>query len=399
MRNGVLNFQPARMLQAREARGMTQAAVAAYTNKSPPTISKWENGAQVPEAPALTALAAALGVPEQFLLRPIPATGESPFFFRSNQAITKEAQSIARRRLEWLNEVSGALQDWVDWPVVTVPRLGDGDYRKLTDQDIEAFAAECRRVWKLGTGPIENMVLVLENAGVICVREELGYDRMDGVSKWFENDGRPYVFLSSDKANAVRSRFDAAHELGHLVMHWNVATIDYTRQPELERQAHLFAAAFLLPSETFAAEVSSPSLDTFLALKPRWKVSVAAMIMRCKQLEIIDEAYGVRLWKNYSARGWRRGEPLDDTHPFEAMRLLPRAVNMVVEATQMSKAALLERLGFFGGDAASLCSLPEGYFETQASITRLEPAIRMRDLPSTTDQPTSAANVLPFTRR
>jgi hypothetical protein len=149
----------------------------------------------------------------------------------------------------------------------------------------------------------------------------------------------------------------------------------------------------------FAAEVSSPSLDTFLALKPRWKVSVAAMVMRCKQLEIIDEAYGVRLWKNYSARGWRRGEPLDDTHPFEAMRLLPRAVNMVVEATQMSKAALLERLGFFGGDAASLCSLPEGFFDAQASITRLDPVIRMRTTASASEAPPGAANVLPFTRR
>lgn len=378
MRNGVQNFQPARMLQAREARGLTQAAVAGLTNRSPPTISKWENGVQTPETPALATLAAALNVPEQFLLRPLLNSGDSPYFFRSNAAITKEAQSIARRRLEWLNEVSIALQDWVDWPDLLVPRLGSGDYRKLTDADIEGFASECRRLWKLGNGPIENVVLAMENAGIICVREELGYDRMDGVSKWFESDARPYVFLSSDKANAVRSRFDAAHELGHLVMHWNVATIDYMRQPELERQAHLFAAAFLMPCETFAAEVSSPSLETFMTLKPRWKVSIGAMIMRCKQLNIIDEAYGVRLWKNYSARGWRRGEPLDTTYAFETMRLIPRAVNMIVSATQMSKAALLERLGLYGGDAASLCSLDEGYFDAPAVVTRLEPAVRMR---------------------
>lgn len=377
MRNGVLSFQPARMLQAREARGLTQAALAALTNKSPPTISKWERGSQTPEAPALASLSAALGVPKQFLLRPVLEVGDSPFFFRSNQAITREAQLIARRRLEWLNEVSVALQDWVDWPGITVPSLGNGDYRKLTDADIEHFASECRRVWKLGSGPIDNVVLALENAGVICVREELGYDRMDGVSKWFATDGRPYVFLAADKANAVRSRFDAAHELGHLVMHWNVPTIDYVRQPELERQAHLFASAFLLPSETFAAEISVPSLDAFLTLKSRWKVSVAAMIMRCKQLDIIDGAYSTRLWKNYSARGWRRGEPLDDALSFEETRLLPRAVRMILEATQISKSALLERLGFNGGDASSLCSLPEGYFDSAPEVARL-PAPQMR---------------------
>ncbi|MCP3656994.1 MAG: ImmA/IrrE family metallo-endopeptidase [Herbaspirillum sp.] len=376
MRSGVSSFQPERMLQAREARGLTQAAIAVMIGKSPSTVSKWENGSQTPELPALAALAQSLGVPEQFLLRPVPEMGASPYFFRSNQAITKEAQSIARRRLEWLNEISIALQDWVDWPVITVPRLGTGDYRKLNDSDIEDFAAECRRQWQLGNGPIENVTLVLENAGVICVREPLGYDRMDGVSKWFATDSRPYVFLAADKANGIRGRFDAAHELGHLVMHWDVATIDYARQPELERQAHLFAAAFLLPSETFAAEVSSPSLDTFLALKTRWKVSIAAMIMRCKQLGIIDDAYAVRLWKNYSARGWRRGEPNDDVFPVEHMRLIPRAISLIVESTQMSRLALLDRLGLFGGDTASLCSLPEGYFDAPAQLTRLEPRVR-----------------------
>jgi len=381
------------MLQAREARGLTQAALACMTHKSPPTISKWESGAQTPEAPALASLAAALQVPEQFLLRPVADTGDSPYFFRSNQAITREAQTIARSRLNWLNEISIALQDWIDWPGVMVPRLGNGDYRRLTDADIEEFAAQCRRQWQLGSGPIENVVLALENAGIICVREELGYDRMDGVSKWFANDNRPYVFLSADKANGMRSRFDAAHELAHLVIHWAVPTIDYTRQPELERQAHLFAGAFLMPGETFAAEVASPSLDTFLTLKPRWKVSVAAMIVRCRQLEIIDEAYSVRLWKNYSARGWRRGEPLDDLQPFEAMRLLPRAVRMITEATQLSRAALLERLGFLGGDAASLCSLEEGYFDAPAPVAKLEPVVRLRQEAGAAVRP---AKVIPF---
>jgi Zn-dependent peptidase ImmA (M78 family)/transcriptional regulator with XRE-family HTH domain len=379
MRSGIQSFQPGRMLQAREARGLTQAAVATMTAKSPATVSKWEGGTQLPEAAALAALSRALAVPEDLLLRPMPVYGDAPFFFRSNANITNEAQSIARRRLEWLNEISVSLQDWIDWPTVNVPRLGQGDFRKLTDADIETLAGECRRHWSMGNGPIEDVVLLLENAGAICVREALGYDRMDGVSKWFENDFRPYVFLSADKANGVRSRFDAAHELAHLVMHWAVPSIDYSRQPELERQAHLFAGAFLLPAETFAAEVSFPSLDSFLAIKPRWKISMAAMIMRCKQLHIIDDAYATRLWKNYSARGWRKGEPLDTTIEFEQMRLLPRAIKMITESANLSRSALLDRLGLGAGDAASLCSLPEGYFEPPATVTNLVPSVRFKE--------------------
>lgn len=393
MRNGIQSFQPGRMLQAREARGLTQAAIASMTAKSPPTISKWEGGTQMPEAAALTALSRALAVPEDFLLRPMPNFGDSPFFFRSNANITNEAQAIARRRLEWLNEISISLQDWIDWPIINIPKLGAGDYRKLTDADIEMLAAECRRHWGLGNGPIEDVVLLLENAGAICVREALGYDRMDGVSKWFESDSRPYIFLSADKANGVRSRFDAAHELAHLVMHWAVPSIDYVRQPELERQAHLFAGAFLLPAETFSAEVSFPSLDGFLAIKPRWKSSIAAMIMRCKQLNIIDDAYATRLWKNYSARGWRKGEPLDVTIEFESMRLLPRAVKMITESANVSRSALLDRLGLGSGDAASLCSLSEGYFEPPASVTNLVPSVKFRDRQSINGE---SANIIAF---
>ena len=394
MRNGIQSFQPARMLQAREARGLTQAALASMTAKSPPTISKWEGGTQMPEAAALTALSRALAVPEDFLLRPMPNFGDTPYFFRSNAKITNEAQSIAKRRLEWLNEISLSLQDWVDWPAVNVPKLGCGDHRKLTDSDIEKFAGECRRHWNLGNGPIEDVVLLLENAGTICVRETLGYDRMDGVSRWFENDCRPYVFLSADKANGVRSRFDTAHELAHLVLHWAVSSIDYVRQPELERQAHLFAGAFLLPAETFAAEVSFPSMDSFLTIKPRWKTSVAAMIMRCKQLNVIDDAYAQRLWKNYSARGWRKGEPSDDSIQFETMRLLPRAVKIITDSSNISRSGLLDRIGLGSGDAASLCSLPEGYFEPPATVINLSATVRLRKSENNSTQ--ASANILSF---
>jgi Zn-dependent peptidase ImmA (M78 family)/transcriptional regulator with XRE-family HTH domain len=397
MRSGIQSFQPRRMLQAREARGLTQAAIASMTAKSPATISKWEGGTQIPEAPALTLLSLALAVPEDLLLRPLPNYGDSPYFFRSNSKITIEAQNIAMRRLEWLNEVSTSLQDWIDWPAINIPKLGAGDYRKLTDSDIEGLADQCRKHWRLGAGPIDDVVLVLENAGVICVREALGYDRMDGVSKWFENDLRPYVFLSADKANGVRNRFDAAHELAHLVLHWAVPNIDYKRQPELERQAHLFAGAFLLPAEAFAAEVSFPSIDNFLAIKSRWKTSIGAMIMRCKQLEIIDDAYSERLWKNYSARGWRKGEPLDSSIGFEEMRLLPRAVQMIVDSVNVGRSGLLRRIGLSAGDATSLCSLPEGYFNAPSPVVNLTPMVRLKRESSELQEKT--ANVIMFSRK
>ncbi|WP_200286239.1 ImmA/IrrE family metallo-endopeptidase [Rhabdochromatium marinum] len=344
--------------------------------RSSSTISKWEKGDQLPEIKTHNQLSLCLGFPAAWFLKPVPSYGDFVTFFRSNASVTKEAQRIALIRLKWLNETSHAMQQWIDWPSINLPVINKTDHKTISDEEIERIALQTRECWKLGLGPISDVLLAMENAGIICTREELGFSRMDGASRWFETDQRPYVFLAADKANGVRSRFDAAHELAHLILHKNVDGPEFfKRHPELERQAHLFASAFLLPAESFAAEITRPSLDTFVALKPRWKVSIAAMIMRCRQLGIVDESYATRLWKNYSARGWRKGEPIDDQIPFEPARLLPRAVDLVVSRGGLTKESVLSAVGLSPTDSESLCGLPAGYFSRQtqaASIHQLK---------------------------
>lgn len=402
MRSGVAGFQPARLAQARMARSMTQIALGRMIGRSSGTLSKWESGDQQPEAEALERLSTCLGLPSAWFLKPVPNYGESVCFFRSTAAATKTAQAIAQVRLKWLNEISLDLQQFLEWPDINLPTLDQIDHKNISEEDIEEAAALCRNTWKLGLGPISNMLLALENSGVICTREELGYTRMDGASQWFLTDGRPYVFLSADKANAMRSRFDAAHELGHLVLHRSVTGLDFTkRNPEIERQAHRFASAFLLPAESFAAEISHPSLDTFLTLKPRWKVSVAAMIVRCADLGIIDEAYTIRLWKNYSARGWRRGEPLDDSIPVEKTKLLPRAIELILSSGVFDRPGIVSTLGLSQSDTESLCGLPLGWLsETKnqniSDIVRLKTEVGVS---SNVDRPTHhQANIIDFSK-
>jgi Zn-dependent peptidase ImmA (M78 family)/transcriptional regulator with XRE-family HTH domain len=382
MRAGVAGFQNERLLQARLCRGLTQTALATMVGRSSGTVSKWEKGDQAPESDALERLATCLSLPASWFLKRVPNYGDSVCFFRSNASITKEAQSISKIRLTWLNELSVILQGWLDWPEVNIPCIEKADHRNINDAEVEQASLNCRNAWKLGLGPISDVVLALENAGAICVREELGFTKMDGSSMWFDTDRRPYVFLAADKANGVRSRFDAAHELGHLVLHRAVNGLEFSkRYPEIERQAHLFAGAFLMPAESFAAEITRPSLDTFMALKPRWKVSVAAMIMRCQQLGIIDADYSTRLWKNYSARGWRKGEPLDDKIEFEPVRLLPRAINLLLSEAGLTKDGLLAALGLNGPDCERLCGLPEGFFNKEATVSSLD-MVRFKKLPN-----------------
>ena len=376
MRSGTPGFRGERLAQARDARGLTQVALARLIERSSSSISRWEGGEQSPEPQALAALATELEVPVAFFLRPLRDNGPAPTFFRSMASTTQSLRRRTRARLRWAQEIALSLQEWVDLPEVDVPLLeGVSDYREIGDRDIEAMANECRSVWELGGGPITDVLLVLENAGVVVVKEEVGSVRMDGLSTWWAADSRPYVLIARDKDTCVRSRMDAAHELGHLVLHRGLeekilnSSADFR---EIERQAFDFAGAFLMPAESFAAEVWTPSLNAFLALKERWKTSVAAMIKRCGRLGMLSEEYERRLWKHYSTRGWRKSEPLDDRLEAEDPRLLARSVQLLVDEGVRDRRSLLTDFRLPGPDVELLCGLPPGYMSADsAEVVRL----------------------------
>ena len=371
MRSGTPGFRGERLAQARDARGLTQVALARLIRRSSSSISRWEGGEQSPEPQALAALATELEAPVAFFLRPLRDGGPAPMFFRSMASTTQSLRRRTRARLRWAQEIALSLQEWVDLPEVDVPLLeGISDYREIRDQDIEAMANECRAVWVLGGGPITDVLLVMENAGIMVVKEEVGSVKMDGLSNWSAADSRPYVLIARDKDTCVRSRMDAAHELGHLVLHRGLeekvlnSSADFR---EIERQAFDFAGAFLMPAESFAAEVWTPSLNAFMALKERWKTSIAAMIKRCSGLHMLSEEYERRLWKHYSSRGWRKSEPLDEKLEAENPRLLSRSVQLLVDERVRDRRSLLTDFRLQGPDIEALCGLERGYMSADSA--------------------------------
>src|SRR5262249_5990128 len=152
------------------------------------------------------------------------------------------------------------------------------------------------------------------------VRDYLEADTLDALSEWLEPEGIPFIVLNADKESAVRSRFDLAHELGHLILHRSVTPDDLKKKPlfrQIEKQAFRFAGALLLPQRPFLADLHALSLDALRALKSKWKVAIAAMIHRLSDLGVLTEEQEKRFWINYARRGWRGREPLDDQLPCE----------------------------------------------------------------------------------
>ncbi len=91
--------------------------------------------------------------------------------------------------------------------------------------------------------------------------------------------------LGSDKDSAARSRFDAAHELAHLILHNSVTKLGPPLHKLLEEQANRFAGAFLLPVDGFTNDIGALlTLNSLWVLKRKWRVSIAAMIHRCAEI-------------------------------------------------------------------------------------------------------------------
>ena len=374
-------FVPERLIEAREARSITQAELAKSLSRPAPTVSNWERGHQAPEPASLDILSRVLNIPSGYFLRPMPEHGTNAIFFRSLANTTVRARTREKARMRWLQHISLALQNTLDFPINDLPKIVEPQaYLKLKEEDLESIADTLRRHWKLGESPITNIVLVVENAGVIVGIDEVGNTRIDGQANWSASDQRPYILLARDKYTAYRRQMDVAHELCHLILHYGVDESDLEKNFDLiEHQAKYMACALLLPHRSFAAEISSLSLDGFLALKRRWKVSVGAMIKRVRDLDIINEDAEKRFWKYRATRGWHRREPYDlpSETPVEEPRLLRRSIEMIVDKKVRSKGDLVHADICLGAsDIETLASLKPNYFANSDIVVPFEPKLK-----------------------
>lgn len=376
MRPGTPGFVPERLIEAREARGLsTQLALASLVGKPRSTISRWELGEATPEPEALELLARQLNVRRSHLLRPIPDHGRGAFFFRARKSVEKDIRASERARLRWVQDISLVLQHYYDFPSYDVPDLLAGEsYKSLREEDFERIALELRRHWRLGEGPIASVIGVLEARGFVVACDEVGSSRLDGLCRWSEVDQRPYVLLAKDKRSFFRSQMDAAHEMAHAILHRGVDQGSLEKDFDLiEAQAFRLASAFLMPSTTFPLEARYPTLSGLLSLKDRWRVSVKAMIKRCSDLAIISDTAATQLYKHYSAKGWNRGEPMDLEHPADEPKLLAKAIRGLVESGVRSKRDLLEtEFTIPATDLEQLAALPPGWFDLSGEVIALE---------------------------
>jgi Zn-dependent peptidase ImmA (M78 family)/transcriptional regulator with XRE-family HTH domain len=364
-------FVGARLREAREARSLTAAALARALDVTPAAVSQYEKGVGSPRPEVLDIICRVLRFPIQFFLRDVPPRDSATVLYRSLSSATKTARTRAERHLAWVVEdIVPYLAEYVEFPPVRLPELPvPNDPFVLSDDDIEAFAGDARRLLGLRNGPIGNLLWLLENAGTTIVRTALGSDKLDSFSAWM--NGRPFIVIGTEKGSAVRYNFDLGHELGHLLLHRHRdrdRVFTPAEHHQLEQQANRFSGAFLLPAEEFRNDVFAPTLGAFRSLKPKWRTSIGVMINRVSQLGMVREKDETWLWMQYGRRGWKRWEPLDDDLDIQEPQLLRQAVTLLLDERVQTRADLLAHVALSPEDIERLLGFESGYLSREETM-------------------------------
>jgi len=269
-------FNPSRLSIARKRRLLNKKGFADLVGVAAHTITRCEQGQSKPSSDNIVKFAETLNFPVAFFYRSDLEIADAELVsFRSQRAMTAAERDAALAAGAIGFEISDWIESRFDLPTIQVP--------DLNLYDPETAAILLRQDWGLGEDPISNMVHLLESKGIRVFSLAENSKRVNAFSLW--RGDKPYVFLNTMKT-AENSRFDAAHELGHLTLHQDGKTTGRVAEDEANR----FASALLLPKASVLASISRVhSIDQLVHSKKKWLVSLSALTLRLHRLNKLTD--------------------------------------------------------------------------------------------------------------
>lgn len=280
-------FNVERLELARKRRRFTAKILAERAGIAPVTLSRIVHRQQVPDESTIDALVAALGFARAFFEQddfdPIDASAAS---FRSLTGMTARERDAALAAGSLAFEVMDWVSERFTLPESDILDLGH-------ERNPVAAARMLRQHWAIGEKPIGNMIKLLESKGARVFSLAEDTKNVDAFSCWRNNE--PYIFLNTFKSSE-RSRFDAAHELAHLVLHRHGGP----QGRKAETEANNFASAFLMPQADLMSTIPYvSSVDQIIQAKKRWGVAAVALAYRLNKLGLMTEWQYIQINRQY----------------------------------------------------------------------------------------------------
>ncbi|MCH8014666.1 MAG: ImmA/IrrE family metallo-endopeptidase, partial [Candidatus Dadabacteria bacterium] len=282
------------------------------------TVSKYEVGILPISDDDLIRLSTVLDYPPHFFSLRVSIEGPSisESFHRKRQSISAlilhQVYALAEiRRIE----IQKLLKSF-DETKQGFPKFPIDEY----DDDVEKVARTVRAQWQIPPGPVNNVTKIIEKERAVIFEYDLGTRQIDGFSH--RSDNMPPMFFLNKDVPPDRWRWTLAHELGHIIMHFDVDR----PAKVIEEQADRFAGEFLAPGNELKPQLMGLDFPKLAGLKRYWKISMAALVMRAYHLKAITDNQRRNMFMRLSKAGYRLREPAVTDPPIETPGLPYRLV-------------------------------------------------------------------------
>ncbi len=329
---------------ARDLRCMSQKDLTDVVKFTQGKLSKIENGLLRCSENDINLIATALDFPIEFFFQDDPIYGLGINYRKKKTSTGKELRYFEALFQIRRMQIARLLKS-VDIGEIDIKEFSIEEYTPST------VAKIVRDMWHIPSGPINNIVEIIEGMGGIVFSENVRGSKVDAMSQWITRIPIKEVSMSHSYMDAClpplffvnankpmdRIRFSIAHELGHILMH---------RVPneKMEEEADKFAAEFLMPEDDIKNQLRSLSLDKLANLKLQWKTSMAALIHRAKELRCITTNQAKYMFMKLSSMGYRLKEPEHLLPPRENPKLLHNIIDVYFKDFSYTKKDLYSLL-------------------------------------------------------
>lgn len=327
---------------ARRSRQLSQIQLSELSGVPRSAISRCEAGVQNLTESVIERVASALDYPASFFRRPSPliGLGGGAVFHRKQQQLPARklyrAHALAEiRRLEVMTMLDSLEPEFPVVPEYPV---------EWFDDDPEKIARTIRVFMEIPPGPVFNVTNTLERNGCIVVAHDFESRQIDGFSQ--RSVGRWCFLHVNAELPPDRWRWTLAHELGHVVMHFD----PMAPAKLVEDQANLFAAEFLTPAHEIGPMLDGLTFQKLGGLKRKWKVSMQALITRAHHLGTISARQRTSMFTRLSRAGYRTREPETLDPPEEKPTLMVDLARKLLDAGRYSTDEFLDLISIGEAD-------------------------------------------------
>ena len=328
---------------ARESRGLSQSKLAELLGITQATLSRIEKDVIAVTPNSIIKIARVLNYPESFFEKEIRIAGESTLFYRKRASMTVGDLSVLESKISILSKSIDELMESIDIPELRIPSV-----EPTIENSPKEIAYKIRNYLGVPSGPIDNIVSLLEKNGVIVMFLDVNdMEKFDGLTTFTMK--APVIWINRNIPND-RKRFSLAHELGHLVMHLRSEDLEKSeKQKELE--ANEFAGEFLMPESQCKEDLYNLKYKDLGMKKYYWKVSKAAIIYRAKELGCISEQTSKYLFVTLGRYGERKNESV--LVPIDVPKIVNKMIDLHISELNYTMEELSDIVGLMPNEIKS----------------------------------------------